>query len=555
MKKLLLFAIITNSFLSSKAQWVTDGIPVGTGSNNQWKPDITAGTIGDAFLTWSDANLGTADYNVHVSRLSAKGVIKWTVVACNATGNQEAPQIIKDGSGGVIVAWHDQRGGAGNYATYSQRIDSLGVIQWAANGIQVSNVISSTDTKPKITPDINGGFFVVFHNQTDVFAQRLNGSGVTQWGASGVNLSAGITSTAQDDPQLTADGAGGIIVAWEDNGNINAQKINSAGTELWGASGVGTVVCNATSTQDIPQIVSDGSGGAIIAWEDDRNGTANTGIYAVRMVATGSASISWTPNGNMVGETGFDCRWRASDTYGHNNYHIVPDGTGNYYVIYDVFDGVDFSIFGRRISGVNGVSLNTFTVNMDKNDETESRAVSDGYGKVIVTYDYQDTVSTAIHHIRSVTIDQAAVKTNNLYICDGNAVGGGDRSLPAVCVSECYAIYGWQDSRGTGTWDVYASSSRTLSAPITATATCAISLDVTNVSKNEDDLYVYPNPAGNLFNLIVAEKTELTILNLIGEKIKTVQLQSGKNEVMVADLPKGIYFLQSGNHIQKLILQ
>ena len=48
--------------------------------------------------------------------------------------------------------------------------------------------------------------------------------------------------------------------------------------------------------QSRPVIVSDGAGGAIIAWWDDRNGSL--GIYAQRLDADGNPM--WTPNGIQV---------------------------------------------------------------------------------------------------------------------------------------------------------------------------------------------------------------------------------------------------------------
>ncbi|MEW6469176.1 MAG: T9SS type A sorting domain-containing protein [Bacteroidota bacterium] len=467
MKSSLSLASFLILCLPAAAQWQTNGTAIGTGSNNQWKCEIAPGAAGDAYLAWSDATVSTTDYNIHLSRLRANGTVAWTQVICNATGNQETPQVIADGMGGAIVAWHDERGGAGSYSVYAQRIDSTGAALWATNGVQVTNVVATAMTKPRIAQDGYNGVFIVLDNPSDIYAQRLDQSGAVQWGVSGINLTAGITSTAQDDPQLVNDGNYGAIVTWDNNGNIQAQRINSAGIEQWGTAGTGIVVCNATGTQDIPQIAADGNGGAIIAWEDDRNGSTATAIFAQNIGSVGSPL--WTLNGVQVGETGFDCRWRAPNTDGHNNAHIVADGAGNFYIIYETYlsSATDYNVLGRRIDGSNGSTLAAFPLSTSViGDDTEARAVSDGNGNIIVTWDLQDTNNVTIHHIRTVTIGPNGSRSNDLYVCDGNAAGGGDRSLPAICVSGCFALYGWHDSRGTGTWDLYASSSQVLNAPI-----------------------------------------------------------------------------------------
>ena len=43
------------------------------------------------------------------------------------------PEIVSDGLGGVIAAWQDSRGGS--LDIYARRINGSGVPQWAANGV------------------------------------------------------------------------------------------------------------------------------------------------------------------------------------------------------------------------------------------------------------------------------------------------------------------------------------------------------------------------------------------------------------------------------------
>jgi hypothetical protein len=90
---------------------------------------------------------------------------------------------------------------------------------------------------------------------------------------------------------LTGDGAGGAIVTWcdlrySDSYNIYAQRVDAAGVVQWMLDGVS--LCTATDNQWDPMIVSDGAGGAIVAWWDYRSGTS-CDIYAQRVDAHGSA--------------------------------------------------------------------------------------------------------------------------------------------------------------------------------------------------------------------------------------------------------------------------
>ena len=86
------------------------------------------------------------------------------------------------------------------------------------------------------------------------------------------------------DPRIASDGSGGAIVTWKDyrsltSWDIYAQWIDAKGTTQWKADGIR--LCGASDDQDQPQIVSDGSGGAIVAWRDARG--SDEDIYAQRV--------------------------------------------------------------------------------------------------------------------------------------------------------------------------------------------------------------------------------------------------------------------------------
>jgi hypothetical protein len=71
--------------------------------------------------------------------------------------------------------------------------------------------------------------------------------------------------------KITSDGNGGVIAVYEDGlgGDIYAQKINPDGNKMWGEKGVllGSSHSRFYSFQFI-HVISDGSGGAIIAWSE-----------------------------------------------------------------------------------------------------------------------------------------------------------------------------------------------------------------------------------------------------------------------------------------------
>ncbi|MDD3642456.1 MAG: hypothetical protein PHQ19_03225, partial [Candidatus Krumholzibacteria bacterium] len=83
-------------------------------------------------------------------------------------------------------------------------------------------------------------------------------------------------------PRSIPDGSGGAIITWEDarSGSyyIYAQHVNASGVPQWTVDGV--AVCTTGNGQYDPQIAADGSGGAIITWRDTRS--VSSDIYAQR---------------------------------------------------------------------------------------------------------------------------------------------------------------------------------------------------------------------------------------------------------------------------------
>src|SRR5262245_27707990 len=269
-------------------QWTADGVGITIGApNDQFEPQLVPDGAGGTIIAWSDSRTGTSD--IYSQRLNSSGSALWTVggvALCTQIDIQSDPCIVADAAGGAIVAWKDLRTGA-NYDIYAQRVSSTGSIQWAADGTAVF-AGAGTQLNPVMVADPAGGAFVAWDNGpagSVIGAQRLSGVlGSQLWGALGVTLTSPGT-----DPDIVTDGLGGVIVAWRDlrtgGSDIYARRINSAGTLQWNAGG--NVVCSAANVQDSPTMVSDGVGGAIIAFEDQRASAGTNDIYAQRIERNG----------------------------------------------------------------------------------------------------------------------------------------------------------------------------------------------------------------------------------------------------------------------------
>jgi hypothetical protein len=84
---------------------------------------------------------------------------------------------------------------------------------------------------------------------------------------------------------------GNFIVVWQDQRvamhDTYANKIDIHGNVLWAVNGV--AICTNGSTQELPEIVADGNGGAIVVWLEQAGGLYD--IYARKIEANGV--LSW----------------------------------------------------------------------------------------------------------------------------------------------------------------------------------------------------------------------------------------------------------------------
>jgi hypothetical protein len=323
--------------------WTADGVAVSTAGFDQASQQLVSDGAGGAIITWSDLRSGTNN-DIYAQRVLAAGSTAWTangVVICVAANNQVSPQLVSDGAGGAIITWHDSRSGTSN-DIYAQRVLAPGTVAWTANGLAICTA-ANNQTYPQLVSDGAGGAIITWQDvrsgaYSDIYAQHVIAAGVPAWTADGVAVCAAANS--QYSPQLVSDGAGGAIFAWYDlrsssSYDIYAQRVLAAGAIAWTADGV--AICAAANSQYTPQLVSDGTGGAIVTWYDYRSGTTYD-VYAQRVLAAGTTT--WTADGVAVCTAMFDQAYAQP----------VSDGAGGAIINWqDARTGISYDIYAQRI--------------------------------------------------------------------------------------------------------------------------------------------------------------------------------------------------------------
>lgn len=279
-------------------RWAAGGVAICTAAGSQEHPRITTDGVHGAIVTWQDRRSGAWD--IFAQRINASGTVLWApngVPLCTARQDQTNPYSVADGMGGAIVVWRDYRSNDA-HLIHAQRVDGMGLVRWMTDGIALATV--GDQVNAAIAADGAGGALVAWQAlpgaAADIYAQRIDVSGRFLWAAEGAPCCS--APGIQSRPRVVADGAGGAVVAWVDvragNSDVYAQRMDAAGAVLWGEGGVS--VCADPSAQGDPAIAADGAGGAVVTWYDSRSGSGR--VYAQRVTSAGG--VAWVADGVAI---------------------------------------------------------------------------------------------------------------------------------------------------------------------------------------------------------------------------------------------------------------
>jgi hypothetical protein len=341
-------------------QWTLDGAPVEVDSVNDLYPRAVSDGRGGAIIIWwtTSSSLKATPYTIRAQRIDSTGTVKWApggvVVDTYPNNTSEFYGLVSDAHGGIIIV-SESMPGAPAYV-FAQRVDSSGAVRWGTHGIALAPGVNSGQAGVSAAADGAGGVVATWSDNryggTDsagaIFMQRVDASGTLLWGQSGVK----ITNHSSASVSILAHGSSDYFVVWglnpgvsgPVNDNVFVQKLNAGGVAQWPVSGV-HVTGNTGAGQARPDLCDDRRGGAIITWEEPRNGSLN--VYAQRIDSSGNQQWLSTGIPLLTGEIGTD---RLPE--------IVENGKGGAFVIWQdsrqtAVDPTNYDIYVQGI-GANG---------------------------------------------------------------------------------------------------------------------------------------------------------------------------------------------------------
>ena len=349
------------------------------------------------------------DAGLRLQHLANDGTKLWAAGSIKLEGSPfGTPAIASDGAGGIIVAWKDGRRSIEfNESTeelFAQRLDTNGQVLWQARGVPLATgclpnlVCGSPKDNLQMISDGAGGAILTWMEVRDgfhlsVWAQKIRADGSIAWSSSGVPIAFGMVGVYSDYPKLVSDGSGGAILAWEDSRvgvgfGIYAQRVDARGLLQWpinnGIQVAQAIVSVGTKGFDI---VADGIGGAFLTWVDRRTqdpNNQNAEIYAQRLNSGGQPQ--WTAGGIPICLNPME------------QYHplVVNDGEGGAIIVWEdqsALNGEFPWIAGQRVNGSGTVLWATNGVALSTEYGRDHFLISDGNGGAITVFQRAKTVN------------------------------------------------------------------------------------------------------------------------------------------------------------------
>ncbi len=255
--------------------------------NADQAPAVAAGLSGGILAAWADSRGDTT--------LQAVGMLNngdlWNagqLTISNDIKPETFPVIVSDGSEGAIIVWIEPVAGSADDIIKARRLNSNGGDVWTPGTQEISS-LGGQKRNLQIASDSGDGAFIAWENLVQsnwqIYTQRIFNDG-QNWSS---DTPASLVSSNQSNARLINNGRNDAVLVWEDDRNpssgidLFAQRISSTGVRQWEPE---VTVSTAVSAQQKPALTDDGFGGAIIAWEDLRNGNAD--VFAQRVSPNGA---------------------------------------------------------------------------------------------------------------------------------------------------------------------------------------------------------------------------------------------------------------------------
>jgi hypothetical protein len=233
-------------------------------------PRVSGGNSTRFVVTFLGSNEGSAGSGVFARRFQASGApvgAEFLVATYSTAGVLSTPAVAANPNGDFVVVWDTYVGAS--HEIFAHRFDIFG--NSLGGEFRVNGYTTGDQRAPAVAWDGSGGFVVVWTSPRDtdplggIFAQRYSADGAPVDAEFHVNS---YTTGGQTFPAVSTDPGQGFIVAWtspQDGalGGTVARRFTRSGTPITNEFRVNTYT---TGTQLVPAIAGQSPGRFVTVW-------------------------------------------------------------------------------------------------------------------------------------------------------------------------------------------------------------------------------------------------------------------------------------------------
>ena len=248
-------------------------------------------------------------------------------------------------------------------------------------------------------------------------------------------------------PNVVADGSSGAIIVWMDweSNRVRAQRVDSSGDALWDPNGVTLSGAVGYATPVSPRAISDGAGGVVVSWTTAHEEMDEQDVCVQRVGPLGD--LLWGEEGIALGK----------GLCLPGSVELASDGAGGAVVAwYDDETGAESDVYAQRVSADGDVLWGAGGIEICGVPDGQycPQVVGDGAnGAIVAWWDYRNGGEESDIYAQRISAAGSVLwTTGGVAVC---AAEGRQCDVRLLDDGAGGAVLAWEDARNAD-FDLYA---------------------------------------------------------------------------------------------------
>lgn len=563
MFRLTVFSVCFLAFTAS-AQWSSDStvnLQICDLAGEQVLPKIQPTSDGGCFVSWFDQRSGS--YCVYLQRLNYQGEPQFTENGLLVSDHPQQTWLVDysmavDNEDNAVLAFSDVRFTEGELDVAVYKISGAGNFLWGPDGINLSDTTEAgfePNPSVAVTQDNNCVFSWGKSASAEVLIfQKLAPDGTKLWGNWGIVMES--PDSDLSSPVLIPSGQDSVIAMWKNSTgsfpmtvtHLYADMFDIDGNGTWGSTPVLIYDGGAITPWSLPEMIPDGSGGAVCSWYDapslsefnvwvqhlNKNGSILYPMNGAQASTNSSDRLHMNPSAAFDPATGSSCVFWV-ETDGNQNLF------GLYGQMFDTAGNRQWSDSGLELLPLGGAQISFADAVLDENGIFVSYMIDTGGTSLrVLKLNFDGTVQWG-----PITVSAASL---------------GSKDDPVTCTGYSGSVYfSWSDGRTDN--GVYAQN-------IMDNGDMGPYMGIESSPVVIRPVTVSPNPSTGTVRFSVSIESAglaaIDVFDVTGRLVDTAfsgELEAGAHDVLWSrrgDICSGLYLIRfresGGESVSKMVL-